>query len=80
MDLEGKRLDSWKQLTGVLAKPEYYMIAQYIESHAFAMDITVGEEYEKIVNSTISKLKDEEILQNLVSGIVQMKDLLGVCS
>lgn len=76
--MEGKRLDSWKQLTQILTKPEHFIVARFIESCAFEVDSTTSEEYDKIITLALTKLKEEEVFSNIVSGIALVRDTLDL--
>ena len=74
--LEGKELETQKTLQELFDKPEHALFVRFILSLLLEHDRSAGEEYDKMLDTTTTKLKDEKVRESLLSGRLLLRSVM----
>ena len=69
-------METQKSLQQLFDKPEHSLFVRFIISLLVEHDHSVGEEYDKMIETITTKLKDEKAREMLLSGKLLLRSVM----
>ena len=69
-------METQKSLQQLFDKPEHSLFVRFIISLLVEYDHSVGEEYDKMIETITTKLKDEKAREMLLSGKLLLRSVM----